>query len=57
MGLDMTIQDFLYRILAHSILHPAASADAVFSILSPPGTSLALGRGQRRLPCVPKSMD
>jgi len=34
MGLDVTIQDFLYRILTDSILRRAASADAVFSILS-----------------------
>lgn len=39
MGLDVMIRDFLYGILAHSILHPVASADAVFSILSLPRVS------------------
>ena len=57
MGVDATIQDFLYRILTESILHPAASSDAVFSILSLRGISVALARGQRCLLRVPKSMD
>jgi hypothetical protein len=57
MGLDVTIQDFLYRILTDSILHPAPSADGVFSILPSRGTSVALGRGQRCLLRVPKSLD
>jgi hypothetical protein len=49
MGLDVTIQDFLYRILTDSILHPAASADAVFSILSLPRDF----RGTRKGPALP----
>ncbi|MGO9269867.1 MAG: hypothetical protein ACLQOO_06405 [Terriglobia bacterium] len=49
MGVDVTIQDFLYRILTDSILHPAASADAVFSILSLPRHF----RGPRKRPALP----
>ena len=45
MGLEVAIQYFPYRILAHSILHLAASADAVFSILSLPRDF----RGTRKL--------
>jgi hypothetical protein len=51
MGLDVTIQDFLYRILTDSILHPAASADALFSISIP---SLPTHfRGTRKGPALP----
>ena len=49
MGLDVMIQDFLDRILTDSILHPAASADAVFSILSLPRDF----RGTRKGPALP----
>ena len=49
MGLDVTIQDFLYRILKDSILHRADSADAVFSILSLPKHF----RGARKGPALP----
>jgi hypothetical protein len=49
MGLDVTIQDFLYRILTDSILYRAASADAVFSILSLPRHI----RGTRKGPVLP----
>jgi hypothetical protein len=51
MGLDVTIQDFLYRILTDSVLHPAASADALFSI-----SILSLPRhfrGTRKGPALP----
>jgi len=37
MRLDVMVQDFLYFILARSILHPAASAGTVFSIPFPKG--------------------
>jgi hypothetical protein len=49
MGLDVTIQDSLYRILTDPILHRAASADAVFSILSLPRHF----RGTRKRPALP----
>lgn len=51
------VHDFLYFILARSILHPAASAGVCLLDPVAPGTSVALGRGQRYLLRVPRSLD